>query len=246
MSRGLFVLDTKTGEWKEGKASPRLLPENLRSLPADKVTNDEDDETKAHELDPDHVVESIRDNHKQQVLADKIPQAYRDPQKIKAEEIKAKLHEYLEFIPPGIAATLNQKRIDGVRFRIMSALVNRAYDEHRRGAKSFPTLFHVWFPHNNIAEYELRAGPPPSRSILPERMKNMDLVIDLENWPRRIVDALEYAGFEMPKRPINQEMERADAGDGHRVEEGSSDPENVGSLPGLPEPGGAPAKSYLQ
>jgi hypothetical protein len=245
MSRGRFVYDAKTGTFKEGKASPRLLPENLRELPGDKVTQDEDDETKAHELDPDHIVDAIKSDLAHQELTERAPRALADPEKAKAAAIKEKLNEILEFVPPGYSRPLNQKRIDGVRFRILNQLVNRAYEVFRKGGKTFPTLYHVWFPKDDIACYELRAGTPPNRNALPSRLKRFDLVIDLEAWPQRIIDALEYAGFAMPKRvDVKTEIERLER-DNASIEGNPDDVATSGNLPGLPGPGGEPAKCFV-
>lgn len=172
------------GTWYEGKASPELLREDLRKLPSDYITKDTSDDTKIHELDAPHVVEAIKYDKAKEVEEAENPTPDPKPEKkLKSEVEPGRDIPFTQVADP-------QFEVDLIRFSIIRAIVTSAAE----GAIPEEGLFarrYVWFPKNNLNIYELRQGNPPANLERPAYLKNIDLFIDIEYWPKRITDALE-------------------------------------------------------
>lgn len=177
MSRGRFVWDDKHKTFVEGKASPELLPQHMRSLPSSYVTKDAAEGDKVHPDDPEHVVKTL----------------ISDQQKKEAEVPKPEMPLAVQalaesLVPLGVKVPLSQRRIDVVRFRIIKARVDRMA---KTGALDTSIVF-VWFPEDNVNRYELRKTLPRK---LPRHLRHYKLAIDVFNWPQSIIDALESLGY---------------------------------------------------
>ena len=187
--RGKRVMK-EDGTWHEGSASPKLLKENLRNLPGEIVTEEDADDSKAHELDPQHVVDAIAYEH---------GKAQRqEGQKNKTTEDEV-LYERFG-APLGEKVPLTQPKIDYVRMRIIRTIIaNYAMDLQNGVLPDTDHLYHVWFPENNVNNYALKHGKEPANLKRPPHLKNFKLTVDIHEWPKSIEDALEAKGID-PKR----------------------------------------------
>ena len=179
--RGVRIL--RNGEWIEAAPSPQLLPEHMRELPADMVTKDPADPDRVHELDPDYVVHELVDIAKQKQAVTK-----QDP---------LKAYKYRE-APRDAVVPLSQEQVDFVRFRIIKARVDSAVALVTANQPVDLKVKHVWFPRNNINEYEMRDGNAPPNSMRPKHLRNLDLAVDLFDWPRAVKDILREGGHKVP------------------------------------------------
>lgn len=175
----------ESGEWRDGKAAPQLVRQDLRRLPADLVTKDVDDPDKAHEIDAPHVVSAIiKDFIKANAPSDKPETADGAAKKLWAPG-------------PGERAPVRQWFVDVVKLRVISSMVNRAVEEFAAGIVPDLAPCHLWFPVDNANEYLLRRGNPPPRKDRPRHLRDIDLVVDVMNPPRSIVDELRRRGVEL-------------------------------------------------
>lgn len=182
-----LILDHR-GNWVEGKAGPKNLRQDLRKLPGEYVTNEIAVDTKIHELDPPHVARTIlRDKAKE-------AEAALNPKKDTAKDAIKKL----KCAQPGEYIPLNQWEIDCARIRVINALIQRMYDDARKGAKVELTPCHLWFPDDNANKYQLRTGNPPADVDRPKHLQRFRLEIDVVNWPQTIIDELKARGVEVP------------------------------------------------
>lgn len=183
-NRGRWVRK-QDGTWKEGKAAPRQDPEHMRKLPGELVTTNPADPDKIHELDAPHVVSQLTEDFVN-ANADKPNQRL--------------MPRWFEDVEPGVrGVTLNQERIDIVRFRVIRARIDGAIALLQQGGSTDLSVKHLWFPHNDISVYELREGPAPqSNGERPKHLCNFSLEVDLFSWPQRVLDALKEAGQEVP------------------------------------------------
>lgn len=185
---------TEAGEWREGAAAPRLLPEELRKLPGELVTRDVDDENKAHDLDAPHVISNIvKDFAKAQ-----------EPEK---DDTPQKVAKKLWAPGPGERAPVRQWFVDVAKMRVIAALINKASSEYARGLDPDLTPCHLWFETNNVNDYSLRMGNPPPRCDRPRHLKDIDLVVDVTSPPRSIVELLRAKGIDLN---IQKAMKRID------------------------------------
>lgn len=247
-NRGRWVLSEKTGEWREGKAAPQQLPENLAALPSEKVTKDEDDPDKAHSLDPDHVVDHFAEQvTSEELTAKAAPRTFEDPEKEAADVRRKRFEEFLEFVPTGKSASITQKRVDGVRYRVLMSLINRMNTLYKAGVslEGFPILWHLKFPHDDVQVYELKRGQPPARMLRPRWTKNIDLEIDINCWPQRIRDALAAIGLPTPDKFMTKQLQEHVDASKPGVEGADSDVSEGGGLPGLPDPRGTASRNML-
>lgn len=176
------------GTWYEGKASPELLREDLRKLPADYVTKDTSDDTKIHELDAPHVVEALKYDKAKE--ADEAENPTPDPKpekKLKSQVEPGRDIPFTKVADP-------QLEVDLIRFSIIRAIVDSA-EKYGPPEEGLFCKRYVWFPKNNLNIYELRQGNPPANVSRPGYLKNLELFIDIENWPSRITDALAAQEF---------------------------------------------------
>lgn len=179
MSKGTRKV-LRDGKWEDGKASPWLPPEQLRQMPQSWTTKEEADADRIHELDPPHIVKALA--HEQATKEE----AGTPPENL--------LEKYDLWGGP-----LDQTHIDLIRFKAIRNLIRTAQVYAERGAV-FPLkkLRHLWFPKNRLDPRELRDGRPPLRFDLPQHLKDKDLIVDVYNWPARVVDMLTAKGIEVP------------------------------------------------
>lgn len=174
------------GTWREGCATPRLLREDLRRLPGEIVTRDDEDDSKAHELDPAHVVEAIAYEH---------GKAEREEGKKDTDDVAVKK---LGAAKVGERVPLSQWEIDIVRMRIIQTLVAEyAMDVQAGRCVDVERLRHVWFPSNNVNAYELRDGAEPPNIKRPGHLKNFKLTVDVLNPPESVAEVLRARGVEV-------------------------------------------------
>lgn len=191
---------TESGEWVEGAAAPRLLPDNLRSLPSELVTRDADDPDKAHEIDAPHVVSTI--------VKDFAKAHGNAPKDDTAEKVAKKL-----WAPgPGERAPVRQWFVDVAKMRVIAALVNKMVADFSAGLDVDMTPCHLWFEEDNVNAYFLRSGNPPPRKERPRFLRDIDLTVDVTNPPRSIVELLAAKGIDLDIRKKLKEIE-----DGRRL-----------------------------
>lgn len=185
---------TEAGEWREGSASPRQLPEELRSLPGELVTKDADDPDKAHDLDAPHVV--------RQIVGDFVKaNAPEEPKPKTAKEELKKL-----WAPgPGESAPVRQWFVDVAKMRVIATLVRVAVARFQAGGDPDLTPCHLWFNSNNVNDYCLRMGNPPSNRDRPKFLRDIDLVIDVMKPPRSIMEEFKKRGVDFdPVKLVEQ------------------------------------------
>lgn len=171
------VFDQQSGNWNEGKAAPKLLPDELRALPSDYVTSDIEDTNRVHELDPEHVRLSLVDDR---IDAETRPTA-------EPEQNLPSLPRNIEWVP------CTQENIDLIRLRVTKILVDANYHKVSWGEPPDNRIRHVWFHENDInGTYELRMGNAPPSGQRPKHLKWKHLEIDPCKMPetlmRRIMD----------------------------------------------------------
>lgn len=166
-----------------GKASPWLPPEHLRRLPAQWVTKDTSDPDRIHELDAPHIVSSLTEE-----------QAKKERES--GEDFEASVFKGIDIWD----GPFDQVHIDWVRFKAIRNLIRAAMIHAERGAPfSLKRIWHLYFPKPELHVRQLRRGRPPLRSDLPQHLKDKDLIVDVYNWPPRVVDELRARGVEVPK-----------------------------------------------
>jgi hypothetical protein len=189
----------RNGKWIDNdKAAPENLRADLRELPSELVTKDGDDPYKVHADDPDHVLETIVYDYGKHDG---------DPSKADAEtKIKDPKFQDVYGLPLiGSVARLNwcgkdraQWVIDLWRLRAAKALINSLVGDVEGGniPERVSTVWHLWFPDNNLNNYELREGNPPPDSKRPAYMRGLDIVVDLNCPVPPIVDRFieDYSG----------------------------------------------------
>ena len=191
---------TESGEWRDGRAAPKLIAENLRKLPSEIVGTDVDYPDKAHEVDAPHVVKSIVKDFGKKMSA--------DPKDDTPEKIAKRL-----WAPgPGERAPVRQWFVDVVKMRVISTLINRAIDEYNAGFEPDVAPCHLWFPVNNANEYMLRRGNPPPRKERPRHLRDIDLTVDITDPPRSVVEELKKRGVELDIKKTLKEID-----DGRRL-----------------------------
>lgn len=177
-TRGKFVL--RNGKWEEGKASPELLPEHMRALPDDLVTKDEADEKRIHAEDPGHIVQAlVYENAKAEKAAEQDP--------VGLEKLKA-----LARIPVGDKAPLTQMRIDVEKMHANVSILSSMMAAEN---PDLDKVWHIWFPTDNVNDYELREGPPPPDIERPKHLRNFNLVVDPLVMPASVIDRFKEAGI---------------------------------------------------
>ncbi len=188
---------SESGEWRDGAAAPKLLPEPLRKLPGELVTGDADDEHKVHELDAPHIVSSLVKDFGKSLEPEKVDTAQKLAKKLWAPG-------------PGERAPVTQWFVDVAKMRVIASLVNRAVDQFSAGLEPDMSVKHLWFPTTNVNEYELRSGNPPARKARPRYLWDIDLVVDVLNPPRTIVEELKKRGIDLD---IQKALRQAREGD---------------------------------
>ena len=161
MKKG-YIVDKhgKETEVKGHKHKLRSQP-GLQHLPSELVATDDDDPDKISIFDAPHIQKELIEEH------DKRAQA---PAK--------KNSKYPPVAQPGEYISLTQFQIDIVRLRVCKAVTDVHMEEVRQKAfKGIPSRY-VWFPENNVNEYQLRMGNPPSDRDRPKHLKRFKLEID--------------------------------------------------------------------
>jgi hypothetical protein len=186
---------TESGEWRDGAATPRLLPDDLRKLPGELVTKDVDDEAKAHELDAPHVVRGIVKD-------------FAKAQEAPKDDTPQKVAKKLWAPGPGERAPVRQWFVDVVKMRVIATLVNRAVDDFNAGIDPDISVKHLWFETNNVNAYELRKGNPPPRKERPRHLRDIDLVVDIQDPPKSMVDLLAAKNISLDVKTALREADR--------------------------------------
>jgi hypothetical protein len=164
------VLDSATGQWEEGHAAPRLLPEPLRQLPSDYVTTEIEDQSRVHELDPEHIRESLID---ERATAEQGPQPEPD--------------QRLPKLPDEKHTRCTQENIDLIRLRVLAVITQDNARRLSAGEKVDTAVKHVWFKADDVlGDCELRPGNPPPQRDRPRHLRFRQLEID----PMRMPDSL--------------------------------------------------------
>jgi hypothetical protein len=190
---------TESG-WVEGKAGPQLIQENLRKLPGELVTKDVDDEAKAHELDAPHVVSTIIKDFGKTLDPSRPEKPHEAAQKMWAPG-------------PGERGPVTQWFVDVTRMRVLIQRVYSAIDRCATGLEPDLTVCHLRFPDpNNVNEYALKPGPKPHKRLLGRHERELDLEIDVDNPPKRMVALLKSRGVDFdPKKTLREAFEGMEA-----------------------------------
>jgi hypothetical protein len=196
-SKGKRWVLREDGTWEEGKAQPKLLREDLRKLPSHWVTEETADGSKIHEVDPPHVVETIRDELAEAETAEQ-PNTYA-------------LQALIELADAPLSdpvVPLNQWRVDAVRLRAIFALIERANLSASRKKPVDLEVRHLRFPMDNVHKYELHLGNPPRNKELRKHERGLQLWVDPFNWPRRLAEKLREAGVDVPELGMEKSQYR--------------------------------------
>lgn len=171
----------RDGKWHDGAATPWLPPENLRGLPSEWVTKDTSDPDKIHELDDPHIVSALVEEQAKALLP-------------KKEEPESIIRKYDLWGGP-----FDQLHIDLIKFKAIRNLVRTAQVWAEHGDK-FPLkrARHLWFPEPKLGNRELRDGRSPLPRDRPQHLRDKDLIVDVYEWPPRIVDMLKEKGIDTP------------------------------------------------
>lgn len=178
------------GTWEEGKASPKLLREDLRELPGELVVkNDLDiqEEDKIHELDPPHIVEALTYEYQQKIAKD----GKEDPKLDTCNLPGGPLAQI------GESKKLNQREIDWVRLRLLKVRIDKALQAVENGHEPNMEVFHVWFPQDEVNIYEIRPGNPPSDTDRPPHLKGFHLWIDPKHPSESMRDLTKEVGVDL-------------------------------------------------
>lgn len=182
-----YKLSEKDLTLKPGKASPKLLPWDLRQLPSEFIAKEVNEQDKIHEVDPKHI--------KQKILKDRIKEIEDADQPKPPEAPK---------LPDATLPQINQIRrvsnarpldIDLVRMRVMRACLSTEKQRVADGHAPDYGPRYVWFPDDNIDIYELHRGNPPPDSRRPKHLRGIDLWVDLTTPPPRVIDYMAERGI---------------------------------------------------
>ena len=187
-TRGVFVL--RDGELTE-KDGPSVenLREDMRKLPGDYVTKEAADGDRVHIDDEDHVRETIIIDRQ---AAEAKEEAGGEKADINKEAPNLGESEAHTTIP------LNQRRVDNVRFRAVWGLITGAQQLWKEGQLWEHKLehHHLWFPEDNVNNYELRPGNAPAPNLRPKHMERIELFVDPLNPPESVRWQLEMRGVD--------------------------------------------------
>lgn len=175
----------KDGIWQEGKAAPEDKGD-LAQYPSEFVTKEIADEKRIHPDDPEHIRLALLDDLVK-------------PPEGAPKQAKETLKKY-SCAPLGVPCKVSQWEIDVVRMRVLYATINSALMHVNKGLPFDLKPKHLWFPKDEIQIYELRHGNPPSDSDRPKHLRGMELVVNLFDPPRRLLELLKEQGtpLELP------------------------------------------------
>lgn len=159
----------------KGRGKGKLLREDLRALPGDLVTDDIEDESKIHELDPDHVQADI--------LAD-YGKEHREERPEQFNKINRTLSQ------------AGQWGVDQIRLRVLRTWLGTQISRGQKGNGPDLGVKHLWFPDDNLDRYGLRDGNPPADVDRPKHMRGLRLEIDLCDPAASIAESLRIRGHD--------------------------------------------------
>ena len=186
--RELLVLRNGKMVPKEAGADTTVAPQ-LRHLPGEIVTKDDRDGTRAHELDPDHILHAVEQEWKGNEAADRAgPSAQ--------ERLRALLKPTTEYQP------LTQYNIDFVKWRVQSGLLEQAVKLSHDGKPINPeAVFWLKFPERDLRIYSLEVGRQPKlfeKSI--KHLRDFNVTFQLFSGPPpAVLDAMKVYGVQPPK-----------------------------------------------
>ncbi len=170
----------KDGEWKEGKASPELLREDLRKLPSGLVTKDIDDGDKVHEDDAPHVQEDIVCS-----AAEKAPGEKRTVAQAR-KELYGRYDRPIPLTKGNVAFERMAARLNVLNglLKLLSSKEPVPPAELAWGLKTK----HLWFPDDNVLNLQLRDGNPPADQDRPKHLRGLSLAVDVRGEDRHADD----------------------------------------------------------
>lgn len=175
----------------------KVLPQDLRHLPADLYTREIGDASRIHEHDPEHIRKYLIKEAAKRQVAEMTDQA-RAWLLIQAWWRGLTKHKRTEVI--------TQEVVDVLRGCV---LCGRA--RHPTRGVDFG-IDHVWFPEERGTRFSLKKGPAPRNGERPRWLWDMDLDIDVLDWPERIKDTLNDGGinFDRIMTGVKSAKERQD------------------------------------
>lgn len=190
----------KNGTWQKGAAGPENIREDLRKLPGELVTKEDDDGDKVHELDPEHVKDTIIADYKKAIAEAESPTPQHETQADKREKRRrlCRPGKYVDFRDVGKEAA--QYEVDLHRLSAMAGIITGELNLLSRGAPLSHDVYrarHIWFPTRNLNHYQLRMGNPPPRSQRPSYLRGLDLVVDILEPGERLRDMARGAGLDL-------------------------------------------------
>ena len=205
MAKSSKLTLTEDGAWEQRAATPKLLKENLRGLPSELVTNDDENEKLAHELDPAHIVKAVVKDHARKLMREE-----KGENKEKVDDILLRLKKPMigKIIP------LSQREIDVVIFRTISTIRSEWAMALQAGFVSdMEQKFHLHFPSDNVNEIFIHKGPTPHNCetdsrchknkytmkyrttvdplVIPQSVQEMfsKMGVEFQDWPEMIEQA---------------------------------------------------------
>lgn len=193
----------------------KALPDELRHLPGEYVTTDEEDPDRIHPLDPPHIVEA---------LTNELREKEEGPREGKEVETQQDAREKRRRLcKPGRYVSMThltkeqiQYEVDLLRLGAIAGILRGEIDLLKRGANHSDDVWkprYLWFPSDNLNEYKLRKGNPPARDDRPMKLRGIDLVVDVAEPGDRLRGLARDAGLdlyslaEIRKAVVQEEME---------------------------------------
>lgn len=157
----------------------KTIPRGMEMLPSDLVTHDAADRERIHPNDPAHIVKALM---KQRARA----AAREAPPVVLAQAAVAAVFDSWSKDPIKVKQ-LAQDWVDIWRSKVILNWAQKPLIEY--------ALHHLWFPDPHRADsVELRVGPPPARGDRPKHLKNLNLEVQVLDWPTRLRDIVKDAG----------------------------------------------------
>lgn len=173
----------RDGKWQQGSAAPEHLREDLRVLPSELVTKDEENANAVHVLDAEHIRDSIVDDWAKGKLGE-------DPDKEERRQ-RAKDAGANKLPPVGVSWPFhreergkNQHYIDTYKKIAAKNLLQQISHRIETGTlrENEPTVWHMWFPTDDVNNHAIRMGNPPADQDRPKYLRGLNLVIDLNDY----------------------------------------------------------------
>jgi hypothetical protein len=191
------ILVLKEGKFypKEGPTDAVMAPQ-LRHLPGEIVTKDDRDGTKAHELDPDHILHAVEQEFKEKEAEDRKGASPN-------ERLAALLKPTTEYQP------LTQYNIDFVKWRVQLGLLEQAVKLSHSGQPiNTDAVFWLEFPERDLRIYNMKVGRQPKVFGKPfKHLRDFNVTFFLFGQPPpAVLDAMKVYGVQPPK--IEEYVER--------------------------------------